>query len=94
MKLKTLFTALLIALSAPLAMFAKDATLTVKGMPCAFCAQGIEKKFKRNAAVKDVKVDLDSGKVVISFKDKGDITDEQFQKMITDSGYTLEKIER
>jgi len=94
MKLKTLLTSLILTLAFPMASFAKEITLVVKGMTCAFCAQGIEKKFKRKEAVKDIKVDLDTGKVLISFKDKADIGDEELQKMIKDSGYTLEKIER
>jgi len=94
MKSQTLIASLLLALSFPMATFAKDVTLTVKGMTCGFCAQGIEKKFKRNEAVKDVKVDLDTGKVLISLKDKSDISDEQFNKMIKESGYTLEKVDR
>ncbi len=94
MNFKTTLPVLAFILCFPIASFAKDLTLTVKGMTCGSCAKGIEKKFKRNEAVKDVKADFDTGKVLISLKDKADISDDQLQKMIKDSGYSIEKIER
>ena len=56
--------------------------ITVKGMVCSFCSQGITKKFKEEG-VKSVNVDLENQK----------LPQEKIQKILTDSGYGVEKIE-
>ncbi|RYZ92214.1 MAG: heavy-metal-associated domain-containing protein [Proteobacteria bacterium] len=73
---------------------AKPITVQVKGMVCAFCAQGIEKKLKALPDVNTVKVSLESKKVEIDTKLEKDISDDQLSKIITDAGYGVVKIER
>ncbi len=82
------------ALSATASVFAKEIKMKVNGMTCDFCAQGIEKKFKKEAGVTGVKVDLGSKIVVVSLKEGSDISDDRLKTLITDSGYELAGIER
>ncbi len=73
---------------------AKMITVTVNGMVCSFCAQGITKKFKAEAAVKDVKVDLDNKVVKLETKDGQDLNDKVITEGITDSGFNIVSITR
>lgn len=72
----------------------KDVTATVKGMVCGFCAQGIEKKFSAEPAVEKVQVSLSEKRVTLKLKDGKDISDETIRKLLTDSGYNVETVER
>ena len=74
--------------------YAEQATVNIKGMVCAFCAQGIEKAFLSKHEVKKVKVDLETKKVTLTFKDKKSLNNEAIKKVILDSGYNTESIER
>ncbi len=66
--------------------------ITVKGMVCSFCSQGITKKFKEEG-VKSVDVDLGKHLVSIELQDKQELSTEKITKILTDSGYGVEKIE-
>ncbi len=95
--MKTKFIALtLVALVQPLAVFAATSTvqIQVNGMVCSFCAQGIEKKFKAEEAVENVTVKLEDHQVTLALKDGKPLTDEKIKSLLTDAGYTVEKIER
>ena len=47
------------------------AVVSVIGMVCDFCAQGLEKTFEKDRKVKKIDVDLNKGKVLIAYsKDK------------------------
>ncbi len=59
----------------------------VKGMVCAFCAQGIEKNFKGREEVKATKVDLDKMQVAITLKKGKNLKEEIIEKLITDAGF-------
>lgn len=74
--------------------FTKEITVKVSGMVCSMCAQGIEKKFKAEASVNKVHVDLDKKEVHIVTKDSEDIADQQITKLITEAGYNVAGIER
>ena len=41
--------------------------VTVKGMVCSFCAQGLEKKFKEQKEVKEIQVSLEQKFIKIKF---------------------------
>jgi copper chaperone CopZ len=47
--------------------------LKVNGLVCGFCAQGIEKSFRKNAATADVVVSLEEKLVAIETKPGADI---------------------
>jgi copper chaperone CopZ len=68
--------------------------MTVNGLVCAFCAQGIEKKLKKFPATAEVVVDLEHRLVAVSLKEGQDIPDADLRKALTDAGYTVKSIER
>lgn len=72
----------------------ESVTAHVNGLVCDFCAQSIEKVFKRDAAVKGVHVDLDKGEIHISMKAGQTMDDAAIEKLIRKSGYSLVSVER
>jgi copper chaperone CopZ len=102
--MNNLFTFLILFL--PLFGFAqKDANLspvasekkiivTVKGMVCSFCAQGIEKKLKAFKEVKSVNVDLDEKKVFLDLQPGLELSEDQLKKIIKDAGFDVVSIEK
>ncbi len=73
---------------------AASAKVSVNGMVCAFCAQGIKKKFSAKPAVEKVDVNLESKVVSLEFKKDQKLSDEEITKEIKDAGYAVVKIER
>lgn len=92
MKLRHLAILLLPCL--PLTAQATTIQMTVNGLVCAFCAQGIEKKLRKFPATMDVLVNLEHRLVAVGLKDGQDIPDEALRKALTDAGYTVKAIER
>ena len=54
----------------------------MNGLVCGFCAQGIEKTLRRNAATDDVFVSLENRLVAIATKPDADIPDEVLRKAL------------
>ena len=81
-------------LTLPVSVSAKEIDISVKGMVCGFCAQGISKKFKALPEVKDVVVSLEKKSVRLVTDGEKDISDEKIAGLITSAGYNVEKIER
>ena len=79
-----------------LATSANAATIHVgvKGLVCAFCATGLEKTFKKEAAIDSVKVDLENKLVTLETKADQDIDDATITERITDAGFTITDIRR
>lgn len=77
-----------------LPVHSKTIEITVDGLVCAFCAQGIEKKMKAQSATDGVFVSLEKKIVAVSLKDGQDIADEKLRSDITDSGYVVKMIRR
>lgn len=92
MKINFIMIALLISIPSFAAQ--REVVATVKGMVCAFCAQGITKKLKAEASVETVDVSLEKKLVTIKLKDGKDLADQTLEKILVDSGYNVEKIER
>ena len=90
MKKLVILATLLMSLSA---FSAETVNVTVKGMVCSFCSQGITKKFQE-AGVKDVQVDLGSHLVTLKLVDNQKLEDKKITDLLQDSGYGVEKIER
>jgi mercuric ion binding protein len=82
--------ALLAASRAPAATI----ELTVNGLVCGFCAQGIEKTLRRNAATDDVFVSLENRLVAIATKPDTDISDQELRKALQNAGYDVKAIAR
>jgi copper chaperone CopZ len=93
MRLRELLLALALFVMPAFAQ-AKPITVQVKGMVCAFCAQGIEKKFKALPEVSKVSVSLETKLVSLDTKEGKDIPDDQIKKIINDAGYDVVRIER
>jgi len=68
--------------------------VTVNGMVCSFCAQGITKKFKARPEVESVNVVLKDQQVHLTFKDGKTMKDADITALLRESGYSVEKIER
>src|ERR1700685_3084097 len=68
--------------------------MTVNGLVCAFCAQGIEKKLRKFPATAEVVVNLEHRLVAVALKDGQDIPDADLRKALTDAGYTVKSISR
>jgi mercuric ion binding protein len=68
--------------------------MTVNGLVCAFCAQGIEKKLKKFPATAEVIVNLEHRLVAVALKDGEDIPDADLRKALTDAGYSVKSISR
>jgi copper chaperone CopZ len=73
---------------------AKIVTVDVNGLVCEFCASTIEKTFKKKDEVESIKVDLDTKKVTINFKENQNLSDEGIKEIIRGNGYNVEKINR
>lgn len=68
--------------------------MTVNGLVCAFCAQGIEKKLRKFPATAEVVVNLEHRLVAVALKEGQDIPDADLRKALTDAGYTVKSISR
>jgi copper chaperone CopZ len=68
--------------------------MTVNGLVCAFCAQGIEKRLKKFTATAEVVVNFEHRLVAVGLKDGQDIPDSDLRKALTDAGYTVKSISR
>jgi mercuric ion binding protein len=89
--MKTLLMVLALTLSTTV-FAAEKIEITVKGMVCSFCSQGITKKFNQEK-VKSVNVDLGNHLVTIELNENQKLSNEKITEILTDSGYGVEKIE-
>lgn len=62
------------------------AVVSVIGMVCDFCAQGIEKTFEKDKAVKKIDVDLNKGKVLIAYSNDKSIEYSEIEQKILSNG--------
>ena len=69
------------------------AVVSVKGMVCDFCAQGIEKTFKKDKTVAKIDVDLNKGKIFIAYQMNTKIDFEKIKKMIVSNGQNATKLQ-
>lgn len=91
--LATLFV--IAGLTSPALADHKKVTIHVKGMICDFCKAGITKAFKAQKSVSKVDVNLTKKTVEVSLKhDAGGLSNETIEKLITDAGYNVAKIEK
>jgi periplasmic mercuric ion binding protein len=80
-----IFIALLF--SSAITFGAEEITVTVKGMVCAFCAQGIEKHFKEQKEVDTVDVSLANKYVKLKFKEGMKLPNDKIVEILKDAGY-------
>jgi copper chaperone CopZ len=74
--------------------FAATIEMSVQGLVCAFCAQGIEKKLRKFPATADVVVSLEHRLVAVALKDGLDIPDKSLRRAVTEAGYTVKAMTR
>ena len=67
--------------------------VTVNGMVCSFCAQGIEKSLLKMDETKAVLVDLKNKVVVVEAKEGKTLNEKEIRQEIIDSGYEVTKVE-
>ena len=67
--------------------------VTVNGMVCSFCAQGIEKSLLKMDETKAVLVDLKNKVVVVEAKEGKTLNEKEIRQEIVDSGYDVTKVE-
>ena len=84
---------IIFALSFSTTIFAAEKIeITVKGMVCSFCSQGITKKFNEEK-VKSINVELGKHLVTVELNENQELSKDKITKILTDSGYGIEKIE-
>jgi copper chaperone CopZ len=88
------FTFLVGILVAPLLSHATTIKITVDGMVCAFCAQGIERRLRAQAATADVYVSLKHKLVAVALRPGTDIADATLRAELKDAGYDVRAISR
>lgn len=93
-KIVPIMFALLTVLSFAQVAMAEVINVTVNGMVCAFCAQGIKKNFLKMPGVTDVKPNLENKLVTIITKDEGALSNAAIKEIIKDAGYDVNGIER
>ena len=67
--------------------------VTVNGMVCSFCAQGIEKSLLKLDGTKAVLVDLKKKVVVVEPKEGKSLNEKEVRQEIIDSGYDVVNVE-
>lgn len=92
MRIVTLVSIILAGTAA--AARAETIVASVNGMVCAICVTGIEKTFKKEAAVERVKVDLDAKNVTLQTKSGKTLDDATVTKRIVSAGYQVTGITR
>lgn len=78
----------------PAAVRGQAIHVKAKGLVCDFCARSLEKVFRKRPEVEDITVDLTTKEIRILLKGGQALDDETVRKLVTDSGYNVEAIER
>lgn len=86
-------TLLALVASALSAQAAETKKLTVNGMVCAFCAQGIEKRLSALPQTQAVYVNLDKRVVAVQAKEGQRLDDAVLKHEITEAGFDVVKVE-
>ena len=66
----------------------KSIAVTVDGLACPFCAYGIEKKTKRLNGVKEIKIYLNTGTVVLKCSEDKSPAFADVRTAVKDAGFT------
>ncbi len=76
------------------APFTADVVVSVNGLVCDFCAQSIDRSFRRRPEVNAVRVDLTEKLVSIDFRPNQTLDDDAIREIITRAGYTVTALRR
>jgi copper chaperone CopZ len=91
--IKNLVAGIVLASLSSYSFAANSSMITVNGMVCAFCAQGIEKRLSKMPATKAVFVDLKNKVVAVEAKDGMTLDNKLIAFEITEAGYDVVKSE-
>ncbi len=91
--IKNLVLSTLLTSLTGLSFAANTTVLTVNGMVCAFCAQGIEKRISKMPATKAVFVDLKKKIVAVEAKDGMTLDAKLLAFEVIEAGYDVTKTE-
>ncbi len=69
---------------------AQEKTVFVKGMVCAFCAQGIERRFSGEPEIENIAVDLSNHQVTLRFKPGQRMDDQRIASLLKAAGYSVD----
>ncbi len=69
-----------------------DATVYVDGLACPFCAYGIEKKLDDLDAIQKMEVQLEEGRVLLSFREGQFAAKDEIRTAVENAGFTARKI--
>lgn len=70
---------------------ASEQVIYVKGMVCAFCAQGIERRFKGEPEISNINVELSDHKVTLSFNPGMSMDEKRIEKLLKAAGYSVDR---
>lgn len=73
---------------------AETIEVTVNGLVCGFCAQGIEKRLRKFPATADVLVSLEQRLVAVSLHADTDISNANLTEALEGAGYAVKAIRR
>lgn len=91
--MKKIFIATLLSAFLSPAFAVTSMKVTVNGMVCAFCAQGIEKRISKMPATRAVYVDLKKKTVVVEPKEGMVLDQKAILEEVKDAGYDIVKVE-
>jgi copper chaperone CopZ len=91
--MKNILILMTLVVSALTAHAVETKKLTVNGMVCAFCAQGIEKRLSALPQTQAVYVNLDKRVVAVQAKPGQQLDDAVLKHEITEAGYDVVKVE-
>lgn len=66
--------------------------VTINGMVCSFCVQGVERKIRGLSETQNVKIDLSKRLVQVWLRPGEVIQDDQLRKLIRDAGFDVREI--
>ena len=71
-----------------------DLKITIKGIVCAFCSQGLKKAFLSHQSVQSAVVNLENKTVKIKLKPKKILNNPTVHEIVKNAGYSVEQISR
>ncbi len=69
-------------------------TVTVTGLSCPFCAYGLEKRLRKLDGLDSLRIDFQTGSVILTVRDGSKASDAQIRELVKDGGFEATKIER
>jgi len=80
------------AQSATLSDSPQQIIVRVDGASCPFCAFGLEKRLGKIKGVKDVKLEMKEGKVVVTLEEGATVSEEALRQAVDEAGFTPREI--